>query len=473
MPTRIPQLIRLLHTGSQTGQILCERLRISRPTLSRLMNACEREHPGFLCQIGAARSTRYAWAKPDGQHLDKPWKIPIYHVDRQGVPQLDGTLTVLEADEYFFAACDALRSGDDNRYPDGWIRTHYEGIPWFLQDLRPQGYLGRALAQQLSRQPTFVDPSLPEHIHHWNDDQMLRVITRVGNDLPGHFLIGAGSIKRFFTLSPTTESPAIDAEERVHAYAQEVRNLMEGQWIPYSSAGGEQPKLVAHIADGPIRSRQVIVKFSPPAQAPSPADQRWCDLLITEHHALSVLTEHGIPAAHTELLHGSDGRWFLESTRFDRDGARGRLPLFSLRSILLEAAGDLPGWVSAAEILYRDKLIHQDTLERIILLDAYGHFIGNTDRHSGNLSFTLSDRSDSAQFDLAPAYDMLPMQYAPEAQGALLPDFRSIQAYPIAHELVSMAQDLATLFWSNAAQDSRLSKSFREMAITHAENLFR
>ncbi|MBU2764948.1 type II toxin-antitoxin system HipA family toxin YjjJ [Acidithiobacillus ferrivorans] len=469
MNTQTPHLIRLLRNGSQTGQRLCERMDVSRATLSRLMEDCQSEHPGFLCQIGAARSTRYAWAKPDENHPDQPWNIPVYHVDRHGVLQSDGTLTVLEADEYLFTPSNALRSRDTNRYPGGWMRPHYEGIPWFLQDIRPQGYLGRALAQQLFRQPEVISTPLPEHIHQWNDDQVLWVITQMGNDLPGHFLIGAASAERFITQSHATD--AIHAEDRANAYAQNVRNLMGGRWIPHSSAGGEQPKFVAHVTDRHAQSRHVIVKFSPPAQDASPVAQRWCDLLIAEHHALSVLAEHDMPAAHTELLQGSDGRWFLESTRFDREGAHGRVPVFSLRSVLLEATGDLPGWVPAAAILHRDRLIHMDTMARIHLLDAYGHFIGNTDRHPGNLSFTQPDISDSAHFSLAPAYDMLPMQYAPEAQGSMLPDFRPITPYPVQHEMVPIAQDLAAMFWSGVARDPRISKNFREMAITHAEDL--
>lgn len=55
------------------------------------------------------------------------------------------------------------------RFPNGWIRTHYEGIPWFLQDIRPQGYLGRVLAQRLFGQSdeAMVISGLPEHIQHY------------------------------------------------------------------------------------------------------------------------------------------------------------------------------------------------------------------------------------------------------------------------------------------------------------------
>ena len=43
-------------------------------------------------------------------------------------------------------------------------------------------------------------------------------------------------------------------------------------------------------------------------------------------------------------------------------------------------------------------------------LDLFGHLIGNTDRHFGNVSFLIDERGG---LRLAPAYDMLPMALAP------------------------------------------------------------
>lgn len=465
MDAQVSHLIRVLRTGSQTGQNLCDRLKISRPTLSRLMEDCQRAHPGFLCRIGAARSTRYAWAKTMEDAADQPWAIPVHHVDRQGALQAVGTLTVLEADEYLLQPNNDLA----RRFPNGWIRTHYEGIPWFLQDIRPQGYLGRALAQRLFGQSNdiAVASNLPEHIHQWNDDQVLQVISRAGDDLPGNFLVGDLSAERFLHQQRLN----VHAEDRPVVYARRVHDLISGQWIPHSSAGGEQPKFTACVTDsGNNIARQVIVKFSPPIQDLSIAAQRWRDLLLAESHALSVLTRHGFSAANTNTLQGSDGRWFLESTRFDRIGQYGRAPVFSLRSIILEAAGDLPGWIQSAEMLHSNAHIDAITMEQVFLLDAYGHFIGNTDRHPWNLSFTLTEHANSARFVLAPAYDMLPMQYAPDAQGSMVPGFRTVAPYFANHDMVPVARDLAMLFWSDVANDQRISQNFREMAMTHAES---
>ncbi len=475
MDVQTDRLARLLRAGSQTGQTLCERLNVSRATLSRMMENCRSANPGFLRRIGAARSTRYAWAKAAEDAADQPWVIPVYQVDRQGVLQSIGTLTVLEADEYCFESSADEVSSMVWRFPNGWIRTHYEGIPWFLQDIRPQGYLGRVLAQRLFGQPddAMVISELPEHIQHWGDEQVLRVISRAGDDLPGSFLIGRLSAERFSSQRQEKSTQIVHMSDRPAVYARRVHDLVSGQWIPHSSAGGEQPKFTASVvnADNAV-VRQVIVKFSPPEQDESMAARRWRDLLLAEFHALSVLTKHGVSAAVTDIVQGSDGRWFLESTRFDRIGQYGRVSTFSLRSIIIEDAGDLPGWIIAAETLCRNGRIDADTMEQIGLLDAYGHFIGNTDRHPGNLSFTPGQHAGPAKFVMTPAYDMLPMQYAPDAQGSMVPEFRPVAAYPAEHGMVSMARDLALLFWAEVAHDQRISQDFRGIAMAHAEALF-
>lgn len=474
MNAQTDRLARLLRAGSQTGQTLCDRLNVSRATLSRLMEGCQSAYPGFLCRIGAARSTRYAWAKAAENLVDQPWVISVYHVDRQGALRSAGMLTILEADEYWFKPNADEASSLLRRFPNGWIRTHYEGIPWFLQDMRPQGYLGRVLAQRLSGQAddAMVISGLPEHVHQWSDSQVLRVISCAGDDLPGNFLVGQLSAGRFLSQLRKGDTRVVHTDDRPAVYARRVRDLVSGQWIPHSSAGGEQPKFTACVTNAADAApRQVVVKFSPPEQDESPAAQRWRDLLLAEFHALSVLTKHGVSAAMTDVVQGSDGRWFLESARFDRIGQHGRAPTFSLRSIIIEDVGDLPGWIIAAETLQRNGRIDAGTMEQIGLLDAYGHFIGNTDRHPGNLSFMLDHHAGSAKFVMTPAYDMLPMQYAPDAQGSMVPKFRSIAAYPAEHGMVSVASDLAILFWAEVARDQRMSQDFREIAMAHAEAL--
>jgi hypothetical protein len=49
-------------------------------------------------------------------------------------------------------------------------------------------------------------------------------------------------------------------------------------------------------------------------------------------------------------------------------------------------------------------------------LQAFGVLIGNTDMHAGNLSFVSEH---GRPYQLAPAYDMLPMGFAPRTGGEI------------------------------------------------------
>jgi hypothetical protein len=172
--------------------------------------------------------------------------------------------------------------------------------------------------------------------------------------------------------------------------------------LPGSSAGGEQPEFCALRAGVPV-----LVKFSPAGA--SPDDQRWRDLLLCEVLALKTLQEAGVAAAPPEIV-WAQGRVFLQSRRFDHTGP-GRVGMVSLEmydahyiglgsqlattAVLSERAG--PERLSAADV------------RMLCLLDAFGALIANTDRHHGNVSLLL----DQHRWRLAPAYDMLPLSYAP------------------------------------------------------------
>ncbi|MCW1777683.1 hypothetical protein NB693_25720 [Pantoea ananatis] len=98
---------------------------------------------------------------------------------------------------------------------------------------------------------------------------------------------------------------------------------------------------------------------------------------------------YGIAAAESELLE-SDGRVFLQSTRFDRTPVLGRRGFVSL------AAVDRP-WA------------HR------LVVGTFGALIGNNDMHLGNAGL-MGD----LPLALAPIYDMLPMAFRPAASGEVV-----------------------------------------------------
>lgn len=155
----------------------------------------------------------------------------------------------------------------------------------------------------------------------------------------------------------------------------------------------------------------VIVKFSAAVQ--SPVSERWRDLLLAEHVALQVLRDHGIAAARTQVIdHG--GQRFLEVERFDRVGALGRRALHSLTALDLEFVGHSGRWPEMVAALAREGVVQPEAVDAAGLLWAFGTLIGNTDMHSGNLSFMAEQ---GRPYQLAPAYDMTPMAFAPTAAG--------------------------------------------------------
>jgi hypothetical protein len=101
-------------------------------------------------------------------------------------------------------------------------------------------------------------------------------------------------------------------------------------------------------------------------------------------------------------------------------------------------------------------------IQTLCLLDAFGALIANTDRHHGNVSLLLHQH----RWQLAPAYDMLPMFYAPVAGEVVERDWASQSPRPNAHTLSvwPQAKALALQFWQSAAVDARISEDFRVVA---------
>ena len=209
------------------------------------------------------------------------------------------------------------------------------------------------------------------------------------------------------------------------------------------------------------------MKFSD--RTDSPTGQRWSDLLRCEHHAAEVLAAHGVPASNTSIVEAG-GRTFLEVTRFDRTDVLGRQGLVSLRA--LDAAFHGRGradWWRHAPQLERDGWIDAPDAERLRTLGLFGALIGNTDMHLGNVSLVLTDQRP---FALAPAYDMLPMRFAPGPGGEIVA--RGLDVLPPTPDVQSAwtrAAAAAGAFWHRVANDGRISASMRDIAADAARQI--
>ena len=327
----------------------------------------------------------------------------------------------------------------------------FQDLPYFLDDLRPSGFLGRLIPR---RHPELEAPS---DIQLWSADQSLTYISRYGWNLPGNLIVGDAAFRLYLQNmeSPPDLVPAGQRQNQYPLLASDVMN----QGVPGSSAGGEQPKFLASRTPGPV---PVLVKFSPPVT--DPVAQRLADLLVAEHLGHQALNEHGHPAARSELVRGGN-RLFLEVERFDRLAGSGRRGVISLFALDAEFVGRLQSWSDTANQLLALKKIDSDTAAAIRWRELFGRLIANTDMHGANLAlFTDGFRVTG----LAPAYDMLPMAYSPQ-QGHLrdpplalpIPDPGDA---PIWARVCGAAID----FWSRVSSHPLVSEDFRRIAATNA-----
>jgi serine/threonine protein kinase HipA of HipAB toxin-antitoxin module len=231
--------------------------------------------------------------------------------------------------------------------------------------------------------------------------------------------------------------------------------------LPGTSAGGEQPKFLTTVRDGHGNFHPVLVKFSPPMD--QAAGQRWADLLLCEFHAHEVLAEIGLATSGARVIDAA-GRRFLEVPRFDRVGAGGRRGVVSLESLHAAAVGGRGrrNWPTAALELQQEGLVDAEAVATVRRLHAFGELIGNTDMHFGNLSFWLED---TLPFHVAPAYDMLPMLWAPGLQGEIVNrTFSPAPPLPAAQAQWREAMEWAAVFWERVAANARLSADFLNFA---------
>jgi serine/threonine protein kinase HipA of HipAB toxin-antitoxin module len=177
--------------------------------------------------------------------------------------------------------------------------------------------------------------------------------------------------------------------------------------------------------------------------------------------ALDVIASRGIPAARAHVVERSS-HWFLESERFDRVGARGRLAVLSLAAVHDDPADS---WAQAAVVLNNTGRLSDEDARRLRWLDAFGALIGNTDRHQFNiLVFPAGGR-----LRLAPAFDQVSMRYAPSGDGhvpagALALPRASADTLDVWDDARAAARD----FWERASDDGRVSDGFRNVCLANA-----
>ena len=413
---------------------LMRRLELSQPTLFRSAKAQEEA----IIALGGGRNRRLA-APRNVRGLGP--STPVFMISTEGEIILIGKLLALYPTSFVF-----IQETTPSK-PE-----FYPGIPFYLDDMRPQGFIGRAFALK------HADLKLPQRISDWNNDDILESMARRGEDLTGNLLIGAASFERH-QAALSAQHEIIKRSNVEEYYVKYAQAAIDGQ-PPGSSAGGEHPKFSAITSSDDGTINRVLVKFSP--QGDTFSARRWRDLLICEALSLEVLRHHGINAAECRIVEAG-GRTFLETLRFDRKGLNGRKGTLALAALENEWTGRGENWAVSAEFLARQKKISAEDLVTIQKLECFGRLIANSDRHSGNLSFYWQRGEPRAL--LAPVYDMLPMLYAPSSGGEDTRRSFTLPSYD--HTLLEAWKDalsMATHYWERVRADSRLSAEFIQIA---------
>jgi hypothetical protein len=448
MNERIETLLsELRRHGVLTAREMQNVIGASAATLSRLLAGPD---ASGIVRMGRARATRYALQR-DMRGLGSCW--PLYAIGDDGAAIVVGRLHALAGGSWLLQQDTAWRSLVGNEFADGL----YPGLPWFLQDLRPRGFLGRLIAQRCAH-----ELGLPSDPRDWRDDDIVHFLLARGHDMPGAFVLG----RRALTVAQSAmgDGDLVAEQDRATRYPVLAAATMGGD-IPGSSAAGEQPKFTTRVRRADGRTDSVIVKFS--GAAGRPEDERWRDLLIAENLANSVLTEAGVPCAATEVFQAG-GRCFLESSRFDRMGEDGRRGFVSLEAFDSAFFGQLNrSWDEASEGYARAGWLSREDADRLSLLWWFGTLIGNTDMHYGNAGVYLRE---TRPVELAPTYDMVPMLYRPDVEGRLPNEMLMVSVPPPESAACwARAAQLACHFWARMSQTESVSAAFREIATRNAE----
>jgi hypothetical protein len=364
-------------------------------------------------------------------------KLPLNMVDSQGSTVLVAFVRPLAHGGFFIersSEASSLLLGENKK-------GLYDDLPYFLLDLSPQGFIGRKIAQEMAAQSDLF-PSDPKR---WTSEHIGQYLLSNGDDVPGNIIFGEQAILRV-RRKPV---PLADAD-----YPALAERVLEGE-VPGSSAGGEQPKFTAFSEQS---GAHVIVKFSPKGE--NELARRWRDILLTEYHAAQILHKWGFSVAATRLLE-ADGRFFLESQRFDRIGMDGRRPMISLSSLDAEFCGIGAGWPQVLEALFAQRIVNAEDVRAAESLWFFGKLINNTDMHLGNMSMAL----DGDMFSLLPIYDMCSMGFSPRGGGevagySFVPrELRETQF--VDQAALQRIEEMAYGFWERLAGEERSSEELR------------
>lgn len=435
-------ITRALRRGPRTSAELSAALGVSQSTVSRALSQILN-----VVQMGRGRASRYGLAD---ELMDVSAQAhTVFRVTAGGEAIAIGRIAAIVGAAFWYENLEAPSRSRE-----------FPSLPWFLQDLRPQGFLGRSTVRD------FASRGWPSQLDLWTDRQVLASLVQSNaHDHIGNLLIGDRSAEAFRQGRNNPLRPALPADvaSRLQRYQRAV-NDMGTNVRAGSSVHGEQPKFTAEVEiPGSGETRSVLVKFSPPMN--TEVGRRWADLLRMEERSLGIIASQlGISAARATWLSCGE-RAYLEVDRFDRLPDGGRLGVVSFTQLDAEYVGKGQDWYQVASSLVLENQLAAGDENTIAVLEFFGDLIGNNDRHLGNVSVIFTG---VRPMSLSPTYDLLPMIYAPTAIGmnssplSIKPNLDELHRH-VPVDIREAVCEAALTFWKECAEDDVLSAGMREI----------
>lgn len=415
--------------GATPADVLCHTFQISQPTLSRVFSMIKDK----ILIIGKAQETKYALNRKIHGVVTP---IRIYEILEDNSSRHLGLLHAIQPQGFYFES--QLSDVKSSLYPD---------LPYFLNDLRPTGFLGRLIPAR------HADLELPTDIRLWTSEHCLTFLTTCEWNSIGNLIVGEKAFELYLKNFQSLKN-GIKSKNRTKHYLQYAQDVLSSGDAG-SSAAGEQPKFITILLP---KVKHVIVKFSPPIN--TDVGTRVADLLICESIAANVLKHHNHDAVETEVIISGD-RVFLEIKRFDRENQFARRGLISLFSLDVEFSGTLSSWSKTTNELIKEKILPTTCYATVRFRELFGELIANDDMHLANFSFFTKGLQVT---EPAPAYDMLPMLFMPRANQIIQRQFEPKLPLPEERELWSSAYSAANDFWDWVLNDDRISEEFKKIA---------
>jgi serine/threonine-protein kinase HipA len=207
-----------------------------------------------------------------------------------------------------------------------------------------------------------------------------------------------GSTEQEYSPRRLGPLPTIDEAEQIHEL---IRKVQANEPVPRAqrrlvspgvTMGGARPKALLNIA-----SEQWVIKF---------ADGEPTDTPLIEHASMTLARKAAIRVAQTTPIRLTAGH-AVAIKRFDRSRSR-RVHSLSA-GVALRAAGERFGYPELAQLLRRRGIVAKDVylvqMRELFRRMVFNILIDNTDDHEKNHALLVTD---SQQYELSPAYDVLP-----------------------------------------------------------------